>query len=179
MFSCASTSHVLSRQSRAIVAVVDPERHRFLAGTCCLREENEIHLLEFDEESNTLSAVTVYRHPKEIWSISPSPRDTRELFTTYTTGAPKNPRLARDTGVSASPRVTQDRSTARRYGARASQGPSPRTTTSTPALSAPRAPSLCRSSRSFPNTRRAFDRASNVGNMGGGARAANRDTRSL
>ena len=70
-----------------IAAVVgDSERHCFFAGTCCLREDNELHLLEFDEESNTLGCVAVYRHPKEIWSISPSPRDSQTLFTCYNTG---------------------------------------------------------------------------------------------
>ena len=86
MFSTTSTSHVLTRQSRAIVAVADTERHRFLAGTCCLREENEIHLIDFDEESNSLAACTVYRHPNEIWSISPNPRDASSFFTSHNTG---------------------------------------------------------------------------------------------
>ena len=88
MFSTTSTSHVLTRQSRAIVAVADTERHRFLAGTCCLREENEIHLIDFDEESNSLAACTVYRHPNEIWSISPNPRDASSFFTSHNTGEP-------------------------------------------------------------------------------------------
>ena len=179
MFSTTSTSHVLTRQSRAIVAVADTERHRFLAGTCCLREENEIHLIDFDEESNSLAACTVYRHPNEIWSISPNPRDASSFFTSHNTGEPfflrsfarsRAPSRTRRGGqeftAPAVPCPAQDRNTWHRSGkrpGRAKPTPAPTTRRSRARrIARPRqrrARNLCGSSRSCQSTTRASDRA--------------------
>jgi hypothetical protein len=33
----------------------------------------QLSVLEFDEDSNQIDAVGVYRHPNEIWAVEPSP----------------------------------------------------------------------------------------------------------
>ena len=52
-----------------------------------IREENEIHVLDFNEDSNEISCVQVYNHPEEIWSLDPSPRDATLFFTCYNSGS--------------------------------------------------------------------------------------------
>mmetsp|Transcript_19738 Transcript_19738/g.33910 ORF Transcript_19738/g.33910 Transcript_19738/m.33910 type:complete len:374 (-) Transcript_19738:58-1179(-) len=77
----------LKFQSRCIAAQLgDSDRNRFLVGTINLREENELHLIEFNEESNEITCERVYSHPNEIWHISPCPSNPALVFTVYNTG---------------------------------------------------------------------------------------------
>lgn len=64
----------------------DPDVHRFLAATTQIREENEIHLLDFNEDANEVSCVKVYNHAEEVWGLAPSPCDPSLFFTCYNTG---------------------------------------------------------------------------------------------
>lgn len=58
------------------------ERHRWLVASACLREENEISVLEYSEESSdAISTVKICRHPKEVVSLVSSPVNS-ELFGT-------------------------------------------------------------------------------------------------
>ena len=78
--------------SRALSAVVgETERHMFLVGTCSAREDNEIHLLDFDEDVNSLNCKTVFIHPEEIYEISPCPADPSLFFTVHGASDEKDP----------------------------------------------------------------------------------------
>ncbi|KAJ8600235.1 hypothetical protein CTAYLR_001971 [Chrysophaeum taylorii] len=82
MFSTSSTVYTAKYQARALAAVVgDPSRHRFMVGTCSVREENVIEVIDFDEESNALSCVGSIQHPAEVVCVSPSPYDATLLVT--------------------------------------------------------------------------------------------------
>jgi len=84
--------------SRALSAVVgETERHMFLVGTCSVREDNEIHLLEFDEDINALNCKTVLNHPEEIYEISPCPADPNLFFTVHRAADDKDPMAKRAT----------------------------------------------------------------------------------
>ncbi|GAB5035685.1 tssc1 [Nannochloropsis oceanica] len=75
-------------QSRCLAAVCGDheEGHRFLVGAAGLREQphNELLLLEYFEDTNNVKEACTYRHPGEIWHISPSPRDAALCFTSST-----------------------------------------------------------------------------------------------
>mmetsp|Transcript_11473 Transcript_11473/g.19495 ORF Transcript_11473/g.19495 Transcript_11473/m.19495 type:complete len:358 (-) Transcript_11473:56-1129(-) len=77
----------LKFQSRCIASQVgETERNRFIVGTTSLREENEIHLIQYHEDTSDITCDRVYSHPNEIWSIAPCPHDASLFFTCYNTG---------------------------------------------------------------------------------------------
>ena len=87
MFSTQPTIYGMPCQARCIAAVEgDPERHRFLVGSTSLREANEVHLVELNDELNELGRRAVYAHEHEIWQLAPCPRDAALLATVYNDG---------------------------------------------------------------------------------------------
>ncbi|KAJ1462390.1 WD40-repeat-containing domain protein [Pelagophyceae sp. CCMP2097] len=80
MFSTSSTGYGAQHNARTLAAVAgDSARHRFLVGTCSLRQDNAIEVLEFDEETNTIACLGKLEHPAEMWCVAPSPYDARRL----------------------------------------------------------------------------------------------------
>jgi WD40 repeat protein len=59
-------------------------KHYFLLGTTSLREQNEVHQVEYNEETGDLRCTAVYGHPDEIWHLAPNPHDASLLCTTHT-----------------------------------------------------------------------------------------------
>eukprot|EP00753_Platysulcus_tardus_P004954 PLAT1279.2.p1 GENE.PLAT1279.2~~PLAT1279.2.p1 ORF type:complete len:445 (-),score=126.80 PLAT1279.2:69-1343(-) len=77
----------LKYQGRCIAAQLgEIERHRFFVGTTSLREENEIHLIEFNDVSNEITCEKVFNHPEEVWALAPHPTRKRDLFTLHNAG---------------------------------------------------------------------------------------------
>ena len=74
----------LEFQCRALSPVeADTDNVRFLVGTQGLKIPNQIHEIELDEDTRTLSK-RVYGHPAgEIWDISSSPHDATLFGTRY------------------------------------------------------------------------------------------------
>ena len=65
MYSNTGSHYGVKHQARCIRAqLADAEHHRFLVGTVALREENEVHLIELNEEVNELNVVGQFKHPK-------------------------------------------------------------------------------------------------------------------
>lgn len=84
-------SYNLRFKSRGLAALPagaddDEQQIRFLVGTTNLREDNELHVIEYSEASTEVSCLSVLNHPNEIWSISPCPADPSLTFTTYSEG---------------------------------------------------------------------------------------------
>eukprot|EP00118_Oscarella_pearsei_P028382 m.2026 g.2026 ORF g.2026 m.2026 type:complete len:102 (+) comp8180_c0_seq2:9-314(+) len=77
----------LESQGRAISSrTAETDEIHFLVGTQSLRSENQIHLLEFDDESNYIEKK-VFVHPNgEIWQLNCSPRDKDLISTSYSKG---------------------------------------------------------------------------------------------
>lgn len=71
------------RPSRCVAAVPGAEtgRHRFMVGTCDLQNQNEIHLVEFAEDTAEISCKQTIPTDDEVWLISPSPADSRVVLT--------------------------------------------------------------------------------------------------
>lgn len=82
MFSTSSTTYASKYQSRCLASVCgDKSRHRFMVGTCSARESNEVQVLEFDEESNSLSCVGSLKHEGAVVALSPCPSDASVVAT--------------------------------------------------------------------------------------------------
>lgn len=82
------------RQAARCVAPVpggDAGHHRFMVGSCALQQRNEIHLVEFAEDSAEVVCKQVLPHEDEVWLLSVSPNDSRSLLT-YASGR-SNPAL--------------------------------------------------------------------------------------
>ena len=76
----------LEFQCRALAPVeADTDNVRFLVGTQGLKLPNQIHELELDEDTRTLSK-RIYGHPEgEVWDICSSPHDPSLFCTRYST----------------------------------------------------------------------------------------------
>lgn len=74
----------LEFQARALASQsAETDIIRFFVGTQSLKFDNQIHQLEYDEDSNSL-VKTVYLHGSgEIWHIGTSPNDANLLSTCY------------------------------------------------------------------------------------------------
>ncbi|RMX41659.1 hypothetical protein pdam_00008865 [Pocillopora damicornis] len=56
---------------------------RFIVGTQSLKYENQIHLIDFDDESNVINKNVFMHSVGEIWSMNTSPTDKTLLATCY------------------------------------------------------------------------------------------------
>lgn len=54
--------------------LADQESHKFLVGTNSFKKENEVHLINYSEDSNRIDQEAVFQIENgEIWTISASP----------------------------------------------------------------------------------------------------------
>ncbi|XP_067032800.1 EARP-interacting protein homolog isoform X1 [Acropora muricata] len=56
---------------------------RFIVGTQSLKFDNQIHLIDFDDESNVINKNVFMHSAGEIWSMNTSPTDKNVLATCY------------------------------------------------------------------------------------------------
>nr|DBA25805.1 TPA: hypothetical protein GDO54_010150 [Pyxicephalus adspersus] len=74
----------LEFQARALSAqTAETDAIRFLVGTQSLRYDNQIHVIDFDDESNIINKNVLLHHAGEIWQISANPADRNVLATCY------------------------------------------------------------------------------------------------
>ncbi|GFS47615.1 EARP-interacting protein homolog [Nephila pilipes] len=74
----------LEFQARALSAQnAETDVIRFFVGTQSLKFDNQIHQLEYDEESNSILKTVFLHSSGEIWHISTSPKDPSLLSTCY------------------------------------------------------------------------------------------------
>ena len=55
------------------------EKSRFFVGTMTLREENQVHLIQVEEDE--IVCHNLFGHPSEVWCMTSSPDDPLLLFT--------------------------------------------------------------------------------------------------
>ena len=60
------------------------DKIRFLFGTANVVEENQIHLVEWDDDDEDVFCVNVYPHASEVVAMASSPTDASLLATSYT-----------------------------------------------------------------------------------------------
>lgn len=76
------------RQATRCVAPVlggDGGRHRFMVGTCALQRQNEIHVVEFAEDTSDVTLRQILPHEDEMWLLGASPTGAQQLLT-YSSG---------------------------------------------------------------------------------------------
>lgn len=74
----------LEFQARALTAqLAETDAIRFLVGTQSLKFDNQVHQIDFDDESNLLNKNVFAHKEGEIWSMSASPTEKSLLATTY------------------------------------------------------------------------------------------------
>lgn len=82
MFTSSSCVYSVNYQARSICPQrACKDRHRFIVGTCSVRETNELSVLEYDEDTNQIDAAAIYYHPNQVWATEPSPQDMGLVIT--------------------------------------------------------------------------------------------------
>ncbi|KAJ4462739.1 putative Protein TSSC1 [Paratrimastix pyriformis] len=78
---------------RQVGSVCGSDTNQFLVASCSLREENEIHLVNFDGERGEVTRKALFSFPKddpihkgEVWTLTPHPSDPTLFFTCCHTG---------------------------------------------------------------------------------------------
>lgn len=62
----------------------DENSHKFVVGTCSLSAQNEIHMLNFAEDTNRVDLLHVFPFPEgEIWDLKASPYNHEILSCSY------------------------------------------------------------------------------------------------
>ena len=81
MYDNSSVFQYLKHPSRCIEAMLGEEdRHCFFVGTYSCNNDNELHLIEFIEETNEIITRNIFNHPNEIISIKSCPKNRSLLF---------------------------------------------------------------------------------------------------
>jgi len=101
-FESGTASYDLKKQARCIVALEgDTDHNTFLVASLALRGENEVHVIEFNEDTNEVWCPLVYSHPHEVWNCAscPAPDHAELLLTTHSNGAEQRTTLWRMDGL--------------------------------------------------------------------------------
>ncbi|XP_037045900.1 EARP-interacting protein homolog [Bradysia coprophila] len=74
----------LESQARSLTPqLAEPKEIRFFIATQTLKPNNQLHLIELNESSSSLSAK-IFAHPLgEVWKLNSSPHDPRVIVSTY------------------------------------------------------------------------------------------------
>jgi hypothetical protein len=72
-------------QTRSLAAQFGTEKLRFFVGTLSLKERNQIHHIEVNDNVTEIRRLGIYEHPFEIWAISSCPTEKDLLCTVYNT----------------------------------------------------------------------------------------------
>lgn len=80
MFTASSSVYAANYSSRALCSrKAAKDCHMFLVGTCSLHEENDINIIDYQEDSNSIISISTYQHPEQIFSLEASSHDP-DLF---------------------------------------------------------------------------------------------------
>ena len=92
-----SSVYQLKQQARCLAALEgDTDHNKFLVATLELRAPNELHVLDFNEDTNEVRCERVYAHPHEAWCLAscPAPEHSELAMSVYSTGSELRRRLA-------------------------------------------------------------------------------------
>lgn len=97
-FETGTASYDLKKQARCIAALEgDTDRNTFVAATLVLRGQNELHVVEFNEDTNEVWCPLVYALPHEVWGVAccPAPEHVQLVLATSSDGAEQRTSLYR------------------------------------------------------------------------------------
>mmetsp|Transcript_28214 Transcript_28214/g.62245 ORF Transcript_28214/g.62245 Transcript_28214/m.62245 type:complete len:350 (-) Transcript_28214:38-1087(-) len=66
---------------RCVVAAADHQTPRFLIGSASVQQQNQVHVVTYQDTTNELTVDTIATHDGEIWSMAAHPVDT-DVFAT-------------------------------------------------------------------------------------------------
>lgn len=98
----SNTSYQLKDHARCLAALEgDTDRNTFILATFALRGNNEVHVLEFNEDTNEVCCQGVYAHPYEVWGLSscPTPEHQELVVMTHSSGTEQCTSLWRMNGI--------------------------------------------------------------------------------
>jgi len=77
----------LKFQARVLVPqVAEKDSSQWLVATNCLREENEVRVVQYDPATETVKSPAAYVHNSEVWDLAPCPERTDRFFTVHNSG---------------------------------------------------------------------------------------------
>ena len=97
-----SSVYQLKQQARCLAALEgDTDHNKFLVATLELRAPNELHVLDFNEDTNEVRCERVYAHPHEAWCLAscPAPEHSELAMSVYSTGSELRTALWRMEGL--------------------------------------------------------------------------------
>ena len=86
-----TASYQMPKQARHLTALEgDTDHNKFVLCSQELRDDNEVHVIDFNEDTNEVFCQRVYTHPNEVWACAscPAPEHSDLLFTTH--DSPRN-----------------------------------------------------------------------------------------
>lgn len=101
-YESSAASYDLKKQARCIVALEgDTDNNTFLLASLALHGGNEVHVLEFNEDTNEVWCPLVYSHPHEVWACGscPAAEHSELLLTTHSDGSQQRTTLWRMDGL--------------------------------------------------------------------------------
>ena len=100
--SATASYQLKQQQARCLVALEgDTDRNRFVVGSLDLRGDNELHVIEFNEDTNEVVCQKIFAHPQEMWHVAtcPAPEHSELVITTSSTGGELQAKLWQLDGV--------------------------------------------------------------------------------
>ena len=97
-----SSVYQLKQPARCLAALEgDTDHNKFLVATLELRAPNELHVLDFNEDTNEVRCERVYAHPHEAWCLAscPAPEHSELVMSVYSTGSELRTALWRMEGL--------------------------------------------------------------------------------
>ena len=80
MFTATSSVYAANYSSRALCSrKASKESHMFLIGTCSLHDDNDINIIEYQEDSNSIISIASFHHHDHINALETSSHDP-DLF---------------------------------------------------------------------------------------------------
>jgi len=98
-----TASYSIKNQARCISALEgDTDHNTFLLASLVLRDDNELHVVNFNEDTNEVWCRRIYQHPHEVWGCitCPAPENMELLITTHANGTEQRTSLWRMTSLS-------------------------------------------------------------------------------
>eukprot|EP00877_Chromochloris_zofingiensis_P005866 jgi/Chrzof1/1532/Cz10g11120.t1 len=76
--------HLQARTLQPVTAVKD--KSQWMVATTSLRNDNEVRLLEYDPDQESLKSIRVLAHPEEIWDLASCPSSSDQFVTVHSKG---------------------------------------------------------------------------------------------
>ncbi|KAL1524034.1 hypothetical protein AB1Y20_018948 [Prymnesium parvum] len=106
-----TASYQMKQQARCLSALEgDTDHNKFVVCSLELRGENELHVLDFNEDTNEVCCQRVYAHPNEVWACAtcPAPEHFDLLITTHASGTELKTTLSKMVGLDETVRPDED-----------------------------------------------------------------------